>query len=253
MATLRIIFFIAFVGILNSAHALGMQALLDSASTYYSTNQFEKAIASYEQVIASGYEASELYYNLGNAYFKSNKIALAIVNYERAKKLAPNDEDIDFNLNMANTFIVDKIEVIPEFFLNSWRSNFGKTLSTNQWSLLSISLFVSALVLLLVYFLSGKAVLRKISFWMGILFLIISLVSFTNARKQKWLITHEPEAIIITPSVVVKSAPSETGTELFLIHEGLKVKTTEKSGDWHQIRLSNGNKGWIKKTDFVII
>lgn len=252
MKNILLIIIISLAGFYN-VQAIDNKSLLDSAANYYSNNQFEKAIAAYEQILKNGYEASELYYNLGNAYFKSNKIALAIVNYERANKMAPGDEDILFNLNMANTFIVDKMEMMPEFFLNSWRSGFGRLLTPNQWAFLSLMVFIGALGLILVFFLSGKTLLRKISFWSGILLLSLTLVTFTTARKQKWILVHEPEAVVVTPSVVVKSAPAETGTELFLIHEGLKVKITDELGGWSQIKISNGNKGWIKQTDVVVI
>jgi tetratricopeptide (TPR) repeat protein len=246
-----------FLGIilLNSLliFANGQQQLVDSAANFYAASQYEKAIAAYQQVIENGYESAELYYNLGNAYYKSNKIPLAITNYERALKLAPGDEDILFNLQLANTHVVDKIEIIPEFFLTSWWNRFIQLFSSNQWALLSISTFVAGLVLLLVFFLSGRVVARKLSFWMAVLFILASIFSFNFSRKQKWFALNEPEAIIMTPSIVVKSAPSETGTELFLIHEGLKVKVTDKLGDWREIKLSDGNKGWVKHEDLIVI
>ncbi len=253
MAQVKIVLIIAFLSIVGLTMANPNQALIDTAATYYTKGQFEKAINSYEQVLKNGYESIDVYYNLGNAYYKSNKIPWAILNYERAAKLAPSDEDIKFNLQLANTYIVDKIEVIPEFFLNSWATGFVMIFSTNEWAVLSIVTFVIGLTLLLVFFLSGMVWARKISFWFGVLLLIVSLFTFNFSRKQKWIIQNEPNAIVITPSVVVKSAPSETGTELFLIHEGLKIKVTDNRGVWRQIKLSNGSKGWVKETDFIVI
>lgn len=226
---------------------------LDTAAIYYSNQEFEKAIDTYEQIISNGYESAELYYNLGNAYYKSNKFALAIVNYERAKKLNPNDDDIDFNLKLANTHVVDKIDVIPQFFLSSWWDNLILLLSSNNWAIISMAAFILGLLGLLLFFLSHSTFIRRFSFWLGVAVLIISLFTFNFSRKQKWLDENEPDAIILTPSVVVKSAPSESGTELFLIHEGLKVTVTDKLGDWREIRLSDGNEGWIKLNDLVII
>ncbi|MGE4289685.1 MAG: tetratricopeptide repeat protein [Salinivirgaceae bacterium] len=241
--------------LLNSTlvFANGQQQLVDSAANFYAASQFEKAIAAYHQVIDNGYESAELYYNLGNAYYKSNKIPQAITNYERALKLAPGDEDILFNLQLANTHVVDKIEVLPEFFLTSWWNRFVQLFSSNQWALISISTFIAGLVLLLIFFLSGRVVARKLSFWMAVLLIFVSIFTFNFSRKQKWFALNEPEAIIMTPSMVVKSAPSESGTELFLIHEGLKVKVTDKLGDWREIKLSDGNKGWVKQDDLIVI
>ncbi|MBI9069839.1 MAG: tetratricopeptide repeat protein [Salinivirgaceae bacterium] len=226
---------------------------IDSAATYYSNAKFEKAIEVYEQILADDYESAELYYNLGNAYFKSNKIALSIVNYERAKKLLPSDEDIEFNLSLANTHVVDKIDVVPEFFLSSWWSRFIQLLTSNEWGYISLFAFVVGLILLLFFFLSHKVLTRKLSFWIAIILIISSLFSFSFSKKQMWIAQNEPDAIILTPSVIVRSAPSEGGTELFLIHEGLKVKVTDKLGDWREVRLSDGNKGWIKEIDVLVI
>jgi len=227
--------------------------LLDSAAQYYSNNSFEKAILTYEDVLDSGFESAELYYNLGNAYYKSNKIPYAILNYERAKQLSSSDDDIEFNLRLANTHIVDKIETLPEFFLSSWWDKLVQFLSSNHWAIISIGSFLIGLSGLLIFFLSRIAFARKVSFWLGVVLLITSVFTFNFSRKQYWLANNEPAAIIITPSIVVKSSPSEGGTELFLIHEGLKVTVTDKLGEWSEIRLSDGNEGWIKDIDLVII
>lgn len=229
------------------------QALVDSANIYYSNSDYEKAINTYESIVNNGFESAELYYNLGNAYYKSNKIALAIVNYERSLKLNPNDQDVVFNLRMANTYVVDKIDVLPMFFLSSWMQRFIQTLDSNTWAIISMAGFISALSLLLMFFLSNNVAIRKISFWIGVLVLFVSVMSFSFSRKQKMLAELEPEAIVVTPSVVVKSSPDESGTQLFLIHEGLKVTVVDKLGEWCEVKLSDGNEGWLKEVDLVII
>lgn len=227
--------------------------LLDSAAQYYSNNSFEKAISTYEDILDNGFESAELYYNLGNAYYKSNQIPYAILNYERAKKLSSSDDDIEFNLRLANTHTVDKIEILPEFFLSSWWDKLVQLLSSNHWAIISIISFLMGLSGLLVFFLSKITFARKVSFWVGVLMLISSMFTFNFSRKQYWLANNEPAAIIITPSIIVKSSPSDGGTELFLIHEGLKVTVTDKLGEWREIRLSDGNEGWVKDNDLVII
>jgi tetratricopeptide (TPR) repeat protein len=245
-----IIALLLFVGV----NAQGQHTqLLDSASSYYSNNEFEKAIEAYESILDMGYESAELYYNLGNAYYKSNKISYAILNFERAKKINSSDDDIEFNLKLANTHVVDKIDVLPEFFLSSWWTTLLGLLSSNQWAILSMAAFVLGLIGFVVFFLSDVVLARQFSFWLGILLVIISVFSFNFSRKQYWFSVNEPDAIILIPSVVVKSSPSEGGTELFLIHEGLKVTVTDKLGDWREIKLSDGNEGWIKNENLVII
>jgi len=229
------------------------QQLLDSAAQYYADRKYEKAIEAYQKILDDGYESAELYYNLGNAYYKSNKIPYAILNYERAKKLNPKDEDINFNLKLANTHVVDKIDVIPEFFLTSWWGDLINTMSSNKWAIISMAAFVIALTGLLIFFLSKVVLLRQIGFWGGILLLVVAAFTFNFSRKQYIKTQSTPQAIIVTPSVVVKSSPSDGGTELFLIHEGLKVTVTDKLGSWREIKLSDGNEGWIKESDLEVI
>lgn len=229
------------------------EALIDSANIYYKNAAYEKAIQAYESVLGNGFESAELYYNLGNSYYKSNKIALAIANYERSLKLNPNDEDVVFNLRMANTYVVDKIDVLPQFFLSSWMQRFIQTFDSYVWAIFSMVAFVIALILLLFFFLSNSIVLRKVSFWIGVFVLFVSIVTFNFSRKQKILAELEPEAIVLTPSVVVKSSPDESGTQLFLIHEGLKVTVVDKLGEWREVKLSDGNVGWLKVSDIIII
>lgn len=229
------------------------KAQLDSAANCYNATKYEQAIAIYESIVAQGYESSELYYNLGNAYYKSNKFPYAIANYERALKLNATDEDIQFNLQLANTHVVDKIEILPEFFLKSWGQSLVRALTSNQWAVLSIVSFVAALVLLLLFFLTDRPLLRRFAFWIGLLLVVEAAFTFSFSSKQKQNVLNEPEAIVVTPSVVVKSSPDATGTELFLIHEGLKIKVTNQNGEWSEIKLSDGNKGWVKTADFVVI
>jgi len=229
------------------------KAQLDSAANCYNATKYEQAIAIYESIVAQGYVSSELYFNLGNAYYKSNKFPYAIANYERALKLNATDEDIQFNLQLANTHVVDKIEILPEFFLKSWGQSLVRALTSNQWAVLSIVSFVAALVLLLLFFLTDRPLLRRFAFWIGLLLVVETAFTFSFSSKQKQNVLNEPEAIVVTPSVVVKSSPDAIGTELFLIHEGLKIKVTNQNGEWSEIKLSDGNKGWVKTADFVVI
>ncbi len=248
-----IISLLLLVGMSIPAWSQNYQTELDSAAYYYSNGAYEKVIAQYEGILGEGYHSAEVYYNLGNAYYKSNKFVQAIINYERALKLSPNDGDIAFNLKLANTHVVDKLDVVPEFFLNSWRDKFNQMLDSNTWAYMSLIIFILSLVLLLLFFFSGRMLLRKITFWSAMVFLLAFLLSFNAARKNKWVAEKEPDAIVVTPSVTVKSAPNAVGTELFLIHEGLKIKVIDQLDDWRRIQLSNGNKGWLKASDLVII
>lgn len=228
-------------------------ALLDSGNTYYSNGEFEKAITAYETIVKSGLESAELYYNLGNAYYKENNLPYSILNYERAKLLAPDNEDINFNLELTKGHIVDKIDELPELIISSWYKNFVASMSSNSWSVMSIIAFIIFLFLLSVFFLIRYSSIKKISFYLGFLMLVISFSTFIFAKKQKELTLNHNGAIIVTPSVTAKSEPNKNATDLFLIHEGLKVTVTQKNSKWYEIKISDGNIGWVKKDDIVLI
>ncbi|MBI4648648.1 MAG: tetratricopeptide repeat protein [Bacteroidia bacterium] len=236
-----------------STQANTPQNLLDSARIYYSKVNYEKAIEIYNKIVSLDFESSAIYYNLGNAYFKSNKIPQAILNYERAKLLNPKDEDILFNLELANKYVVDKINVLPEIFFITWYRNFINMFPSDKWATASLIAFIAFLLLLSLYFYSGKIILKKLGFWFGVLFLAFSLIALFFAYKQKQFSETRNTAIVFSDSVTVKSSPDESGTDLFVIHAGLKVKVEDKVGDWVEIKLTDGNTGWVKEIDVEII
>ena len=230
------------------AVAQKVEPLIDSANNAYAEQNYEKAVGFYEKVLDKGLESPELYYNLGNAYYKLHDLASAILNYERARQLAPNDEDIQYNLELARNQITDKIEPVPEFFLLRWVENALNVFSTNTWALVSLISFIAFLVLFSVYLYSAKLGVKKSSFWIGVIALIISIASFSFSYQQKQDIVNSGEAIVFSPKVTVKSSPSESGTELFVIHRGVKVHIIDDEiKGWYEIKLADGNKGWLKR------
>jgi tetratricopeptide (TPR) repeat protein len=233
-----------------SVFAFDADSLVLAGNRYYVSGDYQKAADTYQLVIDSGFVAPELYFNLGNAYFKMNNYALAILNYERALLLAPSNKDIRFNLELANAHVVDKIDIIPEFFLTRWLRNLIKITTSNTWAILSMSAFVLFLVLLITYFFSVKRLIRQISFYMFILSIIISAISFVFSARNIKMLEERQSAIIIAPSVTAKSSPNEYGTNLFILHEGTKVEVTDSVDRWNEIKISNGNKGWIQSSTF---
>lgn len=234
------------------AESKDMQDLLASGNQYYLEGKYELAVTSYLSIIDSGYASAELYYNLGNAYYKSHDITMALVNYERARILKPNDPEINHNLEIAREFVVDRIEVLPAFFLRKAYVDFVKIFDADIWALISVIAFGLALGLLLIYLLLNQLFVRKLSFWAGILFITIAASTFLFALKQNNLVTKHRQAIILTPSVTIKSSPDEdSGTDLFLLHEGTKVTISDELGDWREVVLTDGNSGWLKETDLI--
>lgn len=230
------------------ADAQKVAPLIDSAKNAYAEQNYEKAIGFYEKVLDKDLESAELYYNLGNAYYKLHDMASAILNYERAKQLAPNDDDIQYNLELARKQITDNIEPIPEFFLLRWAEEALDFFSSNTWALISLISFVAFLVLFSVYFYSGKLGVKKSSFWIGVIALLISIASFSFSYQQKQDIVNNREAIVFSPKVTVKSSPSESGTGLFVIHRGVKVQIVDDEiKGWYEVKLADGNTGWLKR------
>jgi tetratricopeptide (TPR) repeat protein len=246
---MRIFFVIILFFSLSLVNADDNQILLDEANKVYNEGSFEQAVELYEKVLENGFESAEVYYNLGNSFFKQNKIAAAILYYEKAKKLEPNDEDINFNLKIANNRIVDKIETVPELFYIQWWNTLIYALTVDQWGLLSAAFFALLLVMALIFFLSRVVWLKKVSFWFGVIFLISSLSTYALANQKFNSFKKDHEAIVFTPTVTVKSSPTESSIDLFVIHEGTKVELLDNVGEWHEISIANGSVGWIKVTD----
>lgn len=226
---------------------------IQEANELYQTGEYNKAIQSYEFVLDTHLEAPEIYFNLANAYYKTGQIAPAILNYERAKLLSPEDEDIQYNLELAQKHVIDKLEVLPEFFVTTWVSGLWNSLSANFWSYLSIGFFFFCLILFSLYLYSNQRRLKKIGFFFASLCLVFSIVFFNFASKKNTQLTQREYAIVFSPSVTVKGSPDDSGTQLFLLHEGTKVKVLEKLGDWRNIQLSDGNQGWLMNTDIEMI
>jgi extradiol dioxygenase family protein len=238
-------FFNTILAILLTATVFAQADLLEKANEHYTREEYQAAIDDYNKILMTNMESPEVYFNLGNAYYKTNRFTLAILNFERAKLLAPDDEDIQFNLQVANQKVVDSIQELPGIFIVRWWNSLINSQSTDSWAILSIIGFVIFLTLLGSYFFARTGEVKRISFWAGCFLLVFTIFSWTFAASQKSRLVNHSYAIVMQPTVTVKSSPSEKGTNLFVIHEGLKVKITDKLGDWVEIKLADGNKGWL--------
>jgi len=228
-------------------------AIFDNANSEYAKGNYQNAVGLYLKIIEAGYEAPELYYNLGNAYFKTNNIPAAILYFEKAKRLDPSDEDINYNIQVANTKIIDKIDIVPELFYNRWWKSLYNLYSFDGWAVFSIISLIILLILVLFYLFSTDIRIRKIGFTLSILFFFITFSSVVFASKQYNIYRNSNEAIIFSPTVSVKSSPDAGSIDLFVIHEGSKVIITDQIGDWAEIRIANSSKGWVKKDTYRTI
>ncbi|MBR6805509.1 MAG: tetratricopeptide repeat protein [Bacteroidaceae bacterium] len=234
--------------IMFAALSLAVSAQTDkiAADSAYVKGDYKAAIEIYESLVANNGESADVYYNLGNAYYKSENIAKAVLNYERALLLNPDDEDIRFNLELARSKTVDKVAPEYKFFLMEWLEGIINLFSISAWSVLAVVSFVVMLLTLLL-FLFGKSVsTKKTGFIIALFSLFITIFANLSALHRYHYLTERNDAVIMEPSVTAKSTPSNSGTELFVIHEGRKVKISDDSmREWTEIELEDGNKGWI--------
>ena len=226
---------------------------LVEANGKYAAENYQAADSLYQLVIHEEGVSSAVYYNLGNTKYKLGEIGPAILYYERALQLDPDNEDIIFNLEMARLKTTDKIEVLDNFFVTEWNNTVKESMSSNAWAYMSIAFFLATLIGAALYFFGSIGWLRKVSFFAGIFFILLSVISFVYAAStKKDLIAHDT-AIIFAPSVTGKGSPDNSGTDLFLLHEGTKVKVKSKLNGWVEIQISDGNTGWIPETALEVI
>ena len=249
----KIIIVLLYLILGNFVSAQNTDSLWLKANDYFIKGEFEQAIKIYDTIYKSGYESAPLYYNMGNAYYKLNKNSLAILFYEKALQLSPNDEDIKYNLELANRYVVDKIEKIPVFFITGWINSLRNIFSSDKWAITSIVSFALLLLFISFYLYSRRYNFKKLSFWISLLFVIVFILSFYFSFKQKQFIINKETAIIINPSVTIKSSPDISGTDIFVLHEGTKVWIVDEISDWQEIKLSDGTKGWLKASDIAVI
>ena len=246
----KLLFILISFAALTFSHA---QASVSEAEAAYANSDFEKAITLYNEVASQEGVSSSLYYNLGNAYFKENNFAGAILNYERALLLDPGNFDARFNLNLANSHIVDKIEPLEVFFLNDWFNMLRDVNSSNEWAYWAIISFILTIISLFFFVFNRNITIRKIGFYCGVVFLTFSILANIFSGSQKAKIEKREFAIVTMPTVTVKGSPADSGTELFVIHEGTKVKVKSSLSGWYEIEIADGNVGWLQSSAIVRI
>jgi tetratricopeptide (TPR) repeat protein len=245
---LSLIFFVSAV-----LPAQNEEEIFRQGNEYYKQKQFDKAIESYSGLVNSGYEGTSLFYNLGNSYYRTGEIGLAILFYEKALKLSPGDEDIRHNLNLANLKTVDRVESIPQFFLFEWWEGLLAFFSASGWT---IAAYIFYLVLIFsagFYFFAKNPLQQKIvlvSALAGFILLAFSTILLVVKLNKE---INNINAVIIKNSVNVKLSPDEQSNDAFIIHKGLKVKFEDEVEDWVKIRLEDGKVGWIQEDDAKII
>lgn len=239
---------------LRAASAEPADSLWTAGVKAYSEGQWDAALQDWESIRESGLESDALYYNLGNAYFRSDNLAQAIINYERALKLNPSHSDARYNLEFARTGLQDKISAVPEFFLGAWFRSIRALMSSTAWGIVALLLFALFLGMALLFGLAGNSVGRKTGFIVGIAALVLSLSANLMAFSQRSGYLDESSAIVTSAVASVKSSPSgDSSKDLFILHEGTKVRLLDEVGGWRNIELADGRQGWMRSYDIEVI
>ena len=244
--TLLLICFLAVMGWGKAYAQENGDVWFEQANAAYNAGNYDSAKELYEKILTLDMESVPLYFNLGNTYYKMHEYPMAIYYYEKALKLDPSDEEVQTNLAIANHAIVDKIEPVPQsFIVKVWR-NIRALLSGNQWAWCSIVLFALLLTSAFLFLRSRKIGVRKLGFFTGVVFLLAFVLSVVFAAQQKQAYETQDQAIIMAPTVTVKSSPNTASVDLFVLHEGTKVTVLESSNGWNKVRIANGSVGWLE-------
>ena len=224
------------------------------ANNLYNDSKYEQSIQVYLQILDSGAHSSELYFNIGNAYYRLNDIANSILYYEKSLKLDSSDNDVINNLNMVKNALIDDIAVVPTSFFDEQLNKISNLLDYSLWGLVLISLSFIFLLLFIIYFFSNKPIIKRTAFTS--LFFIIMIITFTgrisiNAYEKNYL---QKYAIIFSTKIEIKADPNERSENLLTLHLGTKVRIIDNFNDeWLKVKLVNGQEGWIKNNQIKII
>lgn len=217
----------------------------ENADAEYKKGNYQQAIKDYQELLKVQ-KSPEVYYNLGNAYYRTDNVTQSILAYERALLLSPGDADIRYNLQFVRNKTIDKVIPDNEMFFTSWYHSLVYFTSIDTWAVVGLVSIAVVLFLVLCYLFGQRMLLRKIGFYGAVVLLIVALLSIFFAKQQKYMLDHRCGAIVISPTVSVKKTPSPTSSDEFVIHEGTKVDITDKTiKGWYCIRLGDGREGWV--------
>ncbi len=229
------------------------QNFLEQGNNFYQQQKYDKAIQAYSKVLNEGYESAELYYNLGNAYYRKGNLGYAILNYERAQKLSPGDDDIRHNLALANSRTIDRINTLPDFFIFQWWESFLALLTFSEWVYLSYIFYILLIGLIIFYFFTRHADYQRLAFFAGIAVLFLFALSTAISAIKYNREFNIKNGVVVQQSATAKLSPDPDSRDAFVIHEGLKVKIEDKVDNYYRIRLKDGKLGWLPQDDLRMI
>ncbi len=247
---MKIYVFLLFIAAYSTISPNPLSGIFKEANELFQNKKYESSARLYESILKEGYESADLYYNLGNAYFRQNKLGLAILNYERALKLEPGHEDALYNLEIANFKTIDKIDELPKIFILQWWDNFVGMFSVTGWSGIVLIFLVITLAGLGFFLSSKKYEFKRVAFIFSsasALFLAISIFIMLYSYNKASSISF---GILTEKAYTVKTSPDDTSKDAFVVHEGIKFVIEDSFKEWYKIKLFDNKVGWIKKESF---
>ncbi|WP_435136147.1 tetratricopeptide repeat protein [Formosa sp. A9] len=225
------------------------ETIFEQGNALYNDGKYAEAVDKYQTILDSGMHSSELYFNLGNAYYKLNQIAPSIYYYEKALQLNPQDKDIKNNMAYAKNMTIDAIDVVPEAGISKIVNNITNSMTYDGWAITTVLLFLAFVVLFLIYYFAEYTNRKRMAFTgsflvlaAGILTLVLAFHSFSLDKKNN-------PAIVFAQESQVKSEPNLSSQEVFKLHEGTKVQILDTVNNWKKIKLADGKTGWISSED----
>ena len=237
----------------DSLKSESVQSLKQKADDAYSKGKYQEAIVNYEAALKKG-KSADIYYNLGNAYYRTDNVTRAVINYEKARLLAPGDDDINHNLEVARSKTIDNIQPGEKIFFKVWFEDIKTSMGIDTWATLSLISLVVALILFLVYLFVKQMAVRKVAFYLSLVLVIFFIFGNVFASQLKDFATSSSAAIIVSPTVTAKKTPTDQAADVCVLHEGTRVEITDNAlKGWYGIRLADGREGWITDKDVEVI
>ena len=218
---------------------------MEQANDAYRSGAYEEAIEAYEALLSEGYRSEALYFNLGNSYYRVGELGRGVLNYERAARLDPADPDVRHNLSVLRSKLEDDLEVLPAFFLARWWTGLRRMLSPSGWSILAILMSWAGVAGLVVWRLGQSRRQRKLGFVAGLSMLFLSFLPYALAASGQAVLADSGRAVIMEQEAVLRSAPDSLSKNIRQLHEGTTVELLDAIGEWHKVRLANGEEGWL--------
>lgn len=239
----KLVFFLLFIT--NFAFAQNAERLFIDANELYKNEQYSEAINLYKQIDSLGYQSSELYYNLGNSYYKLNSVGPSIYYYEKALKIDPQNEDVQNNLVFAQRLSLDNIQELPKTIFQKFNENYLQKLSYNQWAMVVVGFSILASLLFLLYYFSSSSGIKRFFFVLSSVSFLMLFISGFITYNQYSFAKNNKEAIVFAEETEIQNAPTLNSETVFTLHEGTKVIVLDKLDEWKKIKIADGKIGWI--------